>query len=313
MQVAVLGLTKIGRMVVEKLLTGGHETVVFSRVKDELDAIVIEKAESVVQQKLIVARGIEELPNYLRKPRIVLSAMDAGEPTETVLQQIINMVEPGDVVVDCSDSNYKDTQRRSDDFEKRNIKYLGIGIAGGVHAIQNGCCLMVGGNIDAYQYITPILDSLALPNGIHTYHGVGGAGHFVQMAHNGIESGMMQAIAEGLSMLNKSDYKMNVVESANTWQAGSAVSSFLMDMAIDAFEKDPVLSQFDGIVSENEGKLTVEQAKVLNLPIPVIEQSVEFRKRTEYDKAVQDTFTAKTIQAMINELNGPVKKPDTNN
>ncbi len=305
MQVAVLGLGKMGRLITEKLLASGHEVVVWNRSRDILDAIRIEDAEFVVSQKLNICYTIDELHNVLRKPRVIWCQLPSGEPTETTLQQISGFVEAGDVLVNGGDSNHKDTQRHSEEFEKRGVKFLGIGVAGGIHALENGYSLMVGGNADAYQFLLPVLDSLTEPNGIHGYFGVGGAGHFVKMVHNGIEYGMTQAIAEGLAMLKKSDYQINLEEAVDTWQEGSIISSFLLDMVLDGLSKDPSLSQFDGIVGSVEsGKWAVEQAKSVNIPVPVTEQALEFRKRTQYDKGTQETFVAKAVQAMLKEWKG---------
>ncbi|HVF69084.1 MAG TPA: NADP-dependent phosphogluconate dehydrogenase [Xanthomonadales bacterium] len=305
MQVAVLGLGKMGRLITEKLLASGHEVVVWNRSREVLDAIRIESAEYVVSQKLTLSYTIDELRNFLRKPRIIWSMLPSGEPTETTLQQLNGIVEAGDVVINGGDSNYKDTQRHSEEFEKRGVKFLGIGVAGGIHALENGCSMMVGGNMDAYQFLVPVLDDLSLPNGIHGYFGTGGAGHFVKMVHNGIEYGMMQAIAEGLSILKKSDYQIDLQDSVTVWQEGGIISSFLLDMVNDALDKDPTLAQFDGIIgSTSSGKWAVEQAKSSNLSTPVTEQALAFRERSQYDKAIQDTFIAKAIQAVLKELRG---------
>lgn len=313
MQIAILGLGKMGKLIAEKILADGHELVVWNRSKDVLDEIRTEKAESIISQKLAIVHSIDELRNILRKPRVIWSMLPAGEPTETILQQINEFTESGDVVIDGGNSNYKDTQRRYDEFSKKGIKFMGIGVSGGVHALENGCCMMVGGDRDAYQYIVPVLDSLAKPNGIHTYFGHGGAGHFVKMVHNGIEYGMMQAIGEGFGVLGKSDYQLNLLDVANTWQGGSIVSSFLLDMVIDALGKDPVLSQTEGYINANgEGKWTVETAKEQNVPVPVIEQSLEFRNRSQYDELIQKSFVAKVVQAMRHEFGGhEVTKPVT--
>jgi len=309
MQIAILGLGKMGRLIAEKLLTDGHEVIVWNRSKEPLDAIRIEQAEFVVNQKLTIIHAIEELQNFLRKPRVIWSMLPSGEPTESILLQVNQFVEASDIIIDGGNSNFKDTQRRFDEYGQKGVKFLGIGVTGGVHALENGCCMMVGGNADSFQYIVPILDSLSKPNGAYTYFGTGGAGHFVKMVHNGIEYGMVQAIAEGMGVLSKSDYQLDLSECANTWQDGSIISSFLLDMTIDALTKDPTLTNSNGIIgSTGEGKWTVEQAKATNVPTPVIEQSVEFRNRSQYDKAIQDTFVAKIVQAMRFEWRGDESK-----
>ena len=305
MQVAILGLSNTGKLMAEKLLADGHELVVWNSSKEELEEIRTEKAEFIVNQKLKLVHSIEESQNLLRKPRVLWSMLPSGEPTETLMLQINQFVEAGDIVVDCANSNFKDTERRFNEFEKRGVKFLGIGVAGGVHALENGYCLMVGGNSDAYQYLVPVLESLAKPNGDHTYFGSGGAGHFVNMVHSGIESGMVQAIAEGLGILRKSNYQIDPTDAASNWQGGGIISSFLLDIATDALIKDPTLSQLDGrIDTASTEKWAIEEAKATNVPVPVTAQSVDFREKSQYDKAIQDTFVAKIIQAMRNEWRG---------
>ncbi len=303
MQLAILGLSKTGKLIAEKLLADGHELVIWNNSKDALEEIRTEKAEFIVNQKLILVHSIEEMQNILRKPKVMWSMQVPGEPTESLLLQLNQFTDAGDIVIDGGNSNFKDTQRRFDEFEKKGVKFLGIGIEGGVNALENGCCLMVGGNPDAYQYIVPILESLAKPNGIHTYFGSGGSGHFVNMVHSAIEAGMMQAIAEGIGILRKSDYQLDPAEAANTWQGGAIVSSFLLDMAIDAMVKDPNLSQFDGrIHSSSLTKWAQERAKETSVPTPVTEKSLEFAEKSQYDKAIADTTVAKIVQAIKKEM-----------
>ena len=303
MQVSVLGLSQIGKIVVQKFLEDGHEVVVWDESRPALEAIRIEKAEFIISQKLTIAHTLEEQQNILRKPRVLLSMLPVGEPTETMLTRLSQFVELGDIILDGSASNFNDTNRRFDNFEKKGIKFLGIGMIGGRHAQENGFSLMVGGNNEGYNYVIPLLDSLSKPNGIHTYFGRGGAGHFVQMVHNGIEHGMLQVIGEGMGILSKSDYQIKLSEAVNTWQEGGIVSSFLLDMTIDALTKDPNLVQFNGMIDVSaDAKWNIEQAKSTNIPTPAIEQSLAFSEKSQYDKQVQDSFVAKMIQAMKKEI-----------
>lgn len=303
MQVSVLGLSDIGKIIVEKLLADGHEVVVWDESKPALEELRVEKAEDVVSQKLTITHTLEEQQNLIRKPRVFFSLAPAGEPTETMMTKLSQFTEAGDIIVDGSTSNFKDTNRRFTDFEARGIKFLGIGIVGGVHAVEDGFSLMVGGNQDAYQYIVTLLDSLGRPNGTHTYFGRGGAGHFVQMVHNGVVYGMLQAIGEGVGILSKSEYNLNIPDVVETWQEGGIASSFLLDMTIDAITKDPTISQNDGVLRvANDVKWNIEQAKNTNIPTPVTEASVAFRDKSQYDKQTQDTVVAKIIKAMLEEI-----------
>lgn len=305
MQVGLLGLGKMGKLIGEKLMSDGHQVVAWNRTKDVLDQYKLEKPEFIVQQKLLLVHSIAEFREILAKPRVFWLMLPAGDATENALKEIMDIAEPGDIVIDGGNANYKDTERRFNELKAKSVRFLGIGVSGGIHARENGCCLMVGGDPDAYTYVKPMLDSLSKPNGVHTYFGTGGAGHFVKMVHNGVEYGMMQAFAEGYGVLAKSDYNLNFVAVGNNWQRGSIVASFLLQMVIDAFTKDPTLSQFDGIVGENgEARWTVETAKEKHVPAPVIEQSLEFRKKSQYDKAVQETLAAKVLSAVRKEFGG---------
>ncbi len=306
MQVAVLGLGKMGRNIAEKLMKEGHQVVVWNRSRAVLDQMRQEETEYVLSGKLALAHTLEELRDALQKPRIIWSMLPAGEPTEAVMSQLLEgVVEQNDVVIDGGNAFYKDTERRAQQFEQKMVKYLGIGVSGGVIGLNNGYPLMVGGNQSGYEYIKPVLDSLSKPNGAHTYFGTGGAGHFVKMVHNGVEYGMMQAIAEGFGVLARSEYKPNLISVGNNWQHGSIVSSFLVWMAVNALTKDPNLDQFDGFIdAKGEGKWTLETAKELRVHTPVLEQAIEFRNQSQYDKGIQETFVAKMVAALRHEFGG---------
>jgi 6-phosphogluconate dehydrogenase len=201
MQIAVLGLGKMGKNIALKLMKEGHEVVAWNRSRDALEQFRQEETEYVVNGKLALCHSLEELRDTLQKPRLAWVMLPAGEATDNVLSQILEsgVLEQGDVLIEGGNSNYHDTERRAKLFEQKMVKYLGIGVSGGVYGITNGYPMMVGGNQSGYEYVKPVLDSLAKPNGMHTYFGPGGAGHFVKMVHNGIEYGMMQAIAEGFA------------------------------------------------------------------------------------------------------------------
>src|SRR6185437_10387325 len=249
---------------------------------------------------------LEELHEALVKPRIVWLMLPAGEAIDITLSQLENgVIDQNDILINGANEQYQISQERYLRSERNGIKYLGIGVSGGIHGLENGYPLMVGGNKSGYEYMKPILDSLAKPNGGHDYFGTGGAGHFVKMVHNGIEYGMMQAIAEGFAVLAKSEYKINLVTVGNNWQRGSIVASFLVYCAVSALIKDHSLEQFDGYIdAKGEGQWTIDAAKQLGVPVPVIEAALEFRKKSQYDSAVQDTFVAKMVAALRHEFGG---------
>lgn len=305
MQVAILGLGKMGYAIFEKLLGNGHELVAWNRSPQILDLLRTEKATYIVNKKLTIAHSLAELKTVLRKPRVIWSMLPAGEATESVLAQLNDFVEQGDVIIDGGNSSYKDTEKRAEDYAQKGVKFLGVGVSGGVHGFANGFCMMVGGDKGAYEYCNSIFESLSKPAATHTYFGPGGAGHFVKMVHNGIEYGMMQSLAEGYGVLAKSPYKFDLQAVTKTYQAGSIVMSFLLNMIADALQKDPTLSKTQGVIgATGEGEWTIEAGKELAAPVEVIEKSLEFRQKSEYDKGVQDSFTAKIVQAMRHEFGG---------
>jgi 6-phosphogluconate dehydrogenase len=306
MQIAILGMGKMGRNIAEKFMIEGHKVIVWNRSHEILEKMRVEKASYIVSGNLQIIHQLDELREVLAKPRIVWSMLPAGDATEEVMNLLQQgVVDQGDIVIDGGNSFYEDTQRRYKAFAAKTIKFLGIGVSGGIYGFKNGYPLMVGGDKSAYDYLTVLLDSLAKPNGGHTFFGEGGAGHFVKMVHNGIEYGMMQSIAEGFGVLAKSDYHLNLVDIGNNWQRGSIIASFLVYEAVSALIKDSHLDQFDGYIdAKGEGEWTVTTAEKLHVPTPVIKEALDFRKKSQYDKGVQETFVAKMVAALRHEFGG---------
>ncbi|CAN5185962.1 decarboxylating 6-phosphogluconate dehydrogenase [soil metagenome] len=301
MKLVFLGLGKMGTRMVEKLLHDGHEVVVWNRTEE----ISREFALVVNTSSLTVATSIEEAVGSVDAPKIVWSMLPAGPPTETALSDVKAYLESGDIVIDGANSRFSDTERRFKEFSEKGVKFLGIGVSGGVIAEKNGYPMMVGGDKKAYATITPLLDSLSKPSGGHTYFGTGGAGHFVKMVHNGIEYGMMQAIGEGFGVLEKAPYELDLVAIAKNWQKGSIVDSFLIDRAKGALEKDARLENIIGeIDATGEAEWTVDQGKKEEVPVENIEQSLDFRRRSKIDPAIRDSFAARMVAALRQEFGG---------
>jgi 6-phosphogluconate dehydrogenase len=292
MRIAILGLGKMGFRIATKLHNEKHQVFAWNRTPKTIKGI--ETAKTI--QALIL-----ELP----KPRVVWLMLPAGEPTQTAINQLSKLLQKGDIVIDGGNAHFKDTENRYSKFKKLGIEFLGIGVSGGIVAAKNGYPLMVGGSRKAYLKIKPILDSLSKPAGGYTYFGEGGAGHFVKMVHNGIEYGMMQSIAEGFAVLEKSKYKFNLLEIAKLWQKGTIVSSFLIDRTVDSLFKDLKLDNFPGPVSESgEARWTIEEAKKEKVQVEIIQDSLNYRIRSQKDKKMQKSFTAKMLNGLRNAFGG---------
>jgi len=313
----------MGNRMAMKLLGEGHEVVVWNRSKEKVDDLI---SQAKPNWKLTASDSIENLVKKQTKPRIVWLMLPAGEPTEENLmgpRGVAEFLEEGDVVVDGGNARFSDTQRRYEYFQSKGIKFLGIGVSGGIIAAIDGYPLMAGGNREGYDFLKPILDSLAKPaphyedsgsgrGGGHEYFGEGGAGHFVKMVHNGIEYGIMQSIGEGFGVLEKSPYNLDLLKVAKLYQKGTLNSGFMMARTIEALEKDPKLSQITGYIeASGEGDWTIDQAKEEGVPVEIIEAARDFRTRSRQDEAVSGSFAARMVAALRNAFGGhEVKKKE---
>jgi len=308
MHIGIIGLGKMGSRMAEKLLTEGHTLTVWNRSPEPRTAL---QAKFTGSKNLIVAESIEALVESLPVPRVVLLMLPAGDVTEQNLAEVSKLVEKNDIVIDAGNSYYEDTERHYQDFSKKGIRFLGMGVSGGIIAVKEGYPQMVGGDKSAYEYITPVLDSLATPRGGHEYFGTGGAGHFVKMVHNGIEYPFMQALGEGFGVLKSSPYKLDLLKVAKLYQKGTLVSGFMLDRTVEALENDPSLDSIAGEIGSASGEAvwTVNEGKKHDIPVESIEQSIDFRIRSKTDKKVQDSFAAHMVAALRIAFGGhPVKK-----
>ena len=306
MQLVFLGLGKMGYRMAEKLARDGHDLIVWNRTQEVAETFKTENGNAEI------ASSVEEAIGKMDGQKIVWLMLPAGEATDQIVTEVQRHIGAEDILVDGGNSFYKDTERRYLDLTAKGIKFLGIGVSGGIVAEKEGYPMMVGGDESAYETIIPLLDSLAKPRGGHEYFGIGGAGHFVKMVHNGIEYGMMQAIGEGFGVLEKAPYKFDLLKVAKLWQHGTIVDSFLNDRAKDALEKDGKLSDIIGeIDATGEGEWTINQAKEEGVPVENIEQSLDFRRRSKIDPAIRDSFAAKMVAALRREFGGhAVKKKE---
>lgn len=300
MQIGFIGLGRMGGNMAKKLLLDGHKVVVWNRTSATAEELKTQSSKLKIKtQNLKIAKSVQELVESLEKPRVVWSMLPAGEATEEMLKEIAQYIEKNDIVIDGGNAHYKDTERRYKKLKTKNIRFLGIGVSGGVIAAVDGYPIMVGGDKSAYKHITPLLDSLGKPKGGHEYFGTGGAGHFVKMLHNGIEYGIMQSLGEGFDVLHNAPYKFDLLKVGKLWQKGTLVSGFMLDRAVETITADPDLSKITGFIAESgEARWTIDQGKEEGIPVEIIERSLDYRKRSQTDKKIQASFTARMVAAL---------------
>lgn len=318
MRLGFIGLGKMGNRMVMKLLSEGQEVVVWNRTKEKITNLQLQIANSDFKDRLGVAESIEELVSKSEStdevgPRIIWSMLPAGQPTEDMLSEIGKYVREGDIVIDGGNARFNDTQKRYEDFTEKKIEFLGIGVSGGIIAAVEGYPLMVGGTLSAYEYIKPILDSLAKPGGGHEYFGEGGAGHFVKMVHNAIEYGIMESIGEGFGLLEKSAYELDLLKVANLYQKGTLVSGFMMARTIEVLQKDPSLATVEGVIGKASGETiwAIEEAKKNDIPFEIIEKSLQVRNNSETDVKIQKSIAAKMVAGLRVAFGGHENKRST--
>ena len=300
MKLGMIGLGRMGANMAQRLLRDGHELAGFDPQATARKALEEHGAAS--------ADSLEALVAALPAPRALWLMVPAGEVTDKSLDALLPLLAAGDIVVDGGNSNYKDTLRRAKQFDAHGIAYVDCGTSGGVWGLDEGYSLMIGGDEAAVERLRPIFESLA-PAKDNGWGRVGpvGSGHFTKMVHNGIEYGMMQAYAEGFSILkHKTTFGLDLHAVAEIWRHGSVVRSWLLDLTADALEKNPDMAGIAPYVADSgEGRWTVDEAIELNVPAPVITQSLIERLRSRDD----DSFTDKLLSAMRNEFGGhPIKK-----
>ncbi|ADF38177.1 phosphogluconate dehydrogenase (NAD(+)-dependent, decarboxylating) [Priestia megaterium] len=292
MKLGMIGLGKMGANLVLNLLDHKHSVVAFDVNNEAVQKVAEKGAEG--------ASSIKELVSKLEKPRIAWVMVPAGELTEKVISELQELLEEGDMIIEGGNSKYKDSVRRAAASAEKGIHYFDVGTSGGMEGARNGACMMIGGDKEAFATIEPIFRDINVENG-YLYSGAAGSGHFLKMVHNGIEYGMMQAIAEGFDVLEKSEFDYDYEAVARVWNNGSVIRSWLIELMERAFSKDAKLDSIKGVMhSSGEGKWTVESALDLQVPTPVIALSLMMRYRSLED----DTFTGKVVAALRNEFGG---------
>jgi len=299
MELAMIGLGRMGGNMATRLLRGGHRVVVYNRTPEPVRAAEAEGA--------IGATSLEDVVARLAPPRAIWLMLPAGQVTEDVITLLAAHLSPGDLLVDGGNSNYKDSQRRAVFLADKGIYFVDSGTSGGIWGLAEGYSLMVGGRPEAIAHLRPALETLA-PAADRGWAHVGppGAGHFVKMIHNGIEYGMMQAYAEGFEILRaKTEFGLDLHQIAELWRYGSVVRSWLLDLTAAALAEDPELSDLRGWVADSgEGRWTVFEAIDHDVPAPVITLALQMRFVSRQD----ESYAAKLLAAMRNQFGGHAVK-----
>ena len=294
MKLAMIGLGRMGMNMAKRLLKVGQQVVAYNRSP--------EKTKQLVKDGAIGAHSLKEVVEQLQPPRIAWIMLPAGQAVDDHINQLKDLLETGDIVIDGGNTYYKDDIRRAKLLEEKGIRFMDVGVSGGIWGLQIGYCLMIGGEQETFKQLEPIFKALAPEEG-YLYCGATGAGHFVKMVHNGIEYGMMQAYGEGFEILEASEYaeSLNYADVAHLWNQGSVVRSWLLELAEEAFRKDAKLSDIKGYVEDSgEGRWTIQQALETGVPAQVITLSLlrRFRSRQE------DPFTDRVLAALRREFGG---------
>ncbi len=323
MQLGMIGLGRMGGNMVRRLMKAGHTCVVFDRSAEAVKALVAEGATG--------ASSLTEFVGHLAKPRAAWVMVPAGEPTESTVNDLAAIMEPGDTIIDGGNSYFKDDIRRARAIAKSGVHYVDVGTSGGVWGIDRGYCMMIGGPKETVARLDPIFKTLAPGVGDtprtpgrpenkgtaeqgYLHCGPSGAGHFVKMVHNGIEYGLMQAYAEGFDIFKNAAsaelpedqrFELDVPEIAEVWRRGSVVGSWLLDLTAMALIENPDLSNFTGFVHDSgEGRWTVQAAVEAAVPAEVLTAALyaRFRSRQEH------TFADKILSAMRFKFGGHVER-----
>ncbi|GEO48215.1 phosphogluconate dehydrogenase (NAD(+)-dependent, decarboxylating) [Companilactobacillus kimchii] len=293
MNLAMIGLGKMGINLCENLIRNDNQVVAF-----DLNEVARQKASDMGTQSVA---SLEEAVLALKKPRIMWVMLPAGKPTNDTIDKLSQLLDSDDIVIDGGNSFYEDSLRHNQILKAKGIKFFDCGTSGGKSgANQDGNFMIGGDDYKAFQYIEPIFKGIAMKDG-YLYTGKAGSGHYLKMVHNGIEYGMMEAIAEGFDVLEHSKFEYDNEAVAKVWSNGSVIRGWLMELAQDAFSKDNNLQHIKGTMhSSGEGKWTLDEALKLQVPTPVIGMSLMMRYRSMED----DTFTGKVVSALRNEFGG---------
>jgi 6-phosphogluconate dehydrogenase len=337
MQLGIIGLGRMGANIVRRLIRHGHECVVFNRSP--------EKVKQLAAQGAIATFDLTDLVNQLAKPRAIWLMLPAGEPTEQAIEQLAELLEPGDILIDGGNTHYIDDIRRAKELALKGIHYVDVGTSGGVWGLERGYCQMIGGETEVVSHLDPIFKTLAPGRGNiprtpgrekvnstaeegYLHCGSNGSGHFTKMVHNGIEYGLMAAYAEGMNILHHANvgkqnqstnaetsplrypeyyqYEFDIAEIAEVWRRGSVVGSWLLDLTAIALLENPTLEDFSGRISDSgEGRWTITAAIDEGTPVPVLSAALYQR----FTSRGEGEFAQKLLSAMRYQFGGHLEQP----
>ena len=299
MDIAMLGLGKMGANMATRLLRGGHRVVAY-----DINESAIQAAEQIGAEG---ARTLSEVVEKLIPPRSIWVMVPSGQITENTIRALSDELSPGDTVIDGGNSNYKDSIRRAKELKAKGLHFIDVGTSGGVWGLTEGYSMMVGGEVDGVERHRPVLETLApAPDKGWGHVGPPGSGHFVKMIHNGIEYGLMQAYAEGFDIMKaKGEFDLDLHQIAEIWRYGSVVRSWLLDLTSAALAEDADLEGIKAWVQDSgEGRWTVFEAIDLDVSAPVITASLQRRLRSRDEQP----FADKLLAALRNQFGGHAVK-----
>ncbi len=294
MKLALIGLGKMGLAMARRLIAQGHQVAGY-----DLDP---EAAQRAAAAGVTAANSLEDAVALLdQRPRLVWLMLPAGDPVGATLQRLAMLLSEGDIIVEGSNSYYRESQERAKMLRFKGIHMLDVGVSGGIWGEQNGFNLMAGGTEEAFQAVEPILAALAPPQG-YALVGPSGAGHFVKMVHNGIEYGILEAIAEGFELLAaKREFEIDLAALCDLWEHGSVIRSWLLELTGRALDADPHLDWVAPYVEDTgEGRWTVQEAIELGVPLPAITLALQMRFRSRQE----NSFAARLVAALRAEFGG---------
>lgn len=315
MKIGYIGLGRMGKNMVLRLLEQGIEVVVWNRSPQPLAEVKSQNS------KVKIAESLDDLVNQLKPPRIIWLMVSAGEAVDIMLDDLADKLSPGDLVIDGGNSFYSDTIARAKKLSKKGIHFMDAGTSGGVEGARSGACIMIGGSKEDFKGAEPIFKAAAMP-GAYAYLGPVGAGHFAKTIHNGIEYGMMEAIGEGAAILKSSPFPYDLRNVFRIYNTGSIIESRLVGWALAELKNDPNLSNISSVIgsgggsgkTKGEGHWTVELAGKLGVNTPVIEASVKVRDNSDQDREDSPNgFRNKIVASMRWQFGRhPVKKSGRN-